>query len=351
VVDPAGFLRDAQAYDSPRHVVSADVVGIERPADGGPPVQFSPAKLERLKSEPEDRAASLAGLAQHLTQSASSTEQRVETLIRFCQDAIYHNPIEQPPLNLEAFSILELGEGRCGHVTEVLVALLRAVGLSARSRQLRDHVVAEFFHDRVWRIADADAFKNGIIPRGGDGQILSMRELEENPYLIDRYQPSGWWMQPDTHYLRNAAGVPVSGYVDALPPERRGFLSNYYAWWVDRRYPPSIPKLHPVNSPLSRGTVRLSWSASSDPDGDLRGYTVRVGSTSRGWSYDAAVYERLTTQTGTDVACVETPETSIQVAVELPGRYFWSVSAFDAHRELEPETFYWSSDEGSFEVR
>ena len=48
---------------------------------------------------------------------------------------------------------------------------------------------------------------------------------------------------------------------------------------------------------------------------------------------------------------METAETWIDVEIERPGTYFWSVSAYDGHRELEPETFYWSSDESSFEVR
>ena len=178
-----------------------------------------------------------------------------------------------------------------------------------------------------------------------------MRDVEHNPYRIDSDQPSGWWVQPGTHYVRNAVGETVTGYVDALPPDERGFLSNRYACWLDPTYPPSVPVLDNVDSPSQPGKIALSWAPSSDPDGDLEGYTVRVGTTSRGWSYDSAVYERLTAETGTDIVLVETSETVAEVTIESPGTFFWSVSAFDAHRALEPNTFYWSSDEGSFEVR
>lgn len=345
-------LASAQEFDAPEHSVDSDVIRIEQPADDGPDYHYSAAKRERVETlDGVDRDAALAAVAQEVTSGQETPGAQVEAAIRFCQDSIYHHPVEQPPLTLHPLETLRVGEGRCGHVARLLVTLLRGAGFSARTRQLRDHVVAEVFLADEWRIADADAFKNGVIPKGVDGLLLSMRDVEHNPYRIDSYQPSGWWVQPGTHYVRNAVGETVTGYVDALPPDERGFLSNRYAWWLDPTYPPSVPVLDNVDSPSQPGKIALSWAPSSDPDGDLEGYTVRVGTTSRGWSYDSAVYERLTAETGTEIALVETSETVAEVTIESPGTYFWSVSAFDAHRALEPNTFYWSSDEGSFEVR
>jgi SAM-dependent methyltransferase len=351
-VDLDESLGRTQDFDSPQRLVPAAVTEVVLPEVEVPPEEVPHYALDPLPEVTDEESdARLAALTRRTVGGTTSCSEAVDALIRFAQDAIYHNPVRQPPLTLHPYKVLRLGEGRCGHVVGLLVALFRAAGFSARSRQLRNHVIAEVFFDGEWRIADADAFKNGIIPRGRDGLLLTMRELEVSPYSIDRYQPSGLWMQPDTRYVRNAAGIPVTGYVDALPPERRGFLSNYYAFWLEPRYPPSIPALRQVDSPVSPGPVRLSWSPSSDPDGDLRGYRARVGTTSRGWSYDGAVYERLTAETGTELTLVETTETWIDVVIERPGTYVWSVSAFDDHRELEPETFYWSSDESSFEVR
>ena len=155
-------------------------------------------------------------------------------------------------------------------------------------------------------------------------------------------------MRPGTVYARNAAGEEVTGYIDAVEPHVRGYPSTLYTTWAEREHPPSIPG--GLRSETAERRVHLAWEPSTDPDGDLRGYRVRIGTTSKGWSWDDVVYERLTAETGTEVGLFEIPETTLEVEVDRLGTYYWSVAAVDDHVLREPETFYCSSDDGSFRI-
>ena len=340
--------RRGTSFEPAERAVDAAVrhVPLANPAQG----EFGAARLtaarERLVGQ--DRQVYLDALAARLTDGAATPEDAVEAVIRFLQDAVFHHPLRQPPVSLDVAELLEVGEGRCGHVARIAVDLLRRAGFGARTRQLLRHIVAEVFLDGEWRLVDPDAFKNGIVPRRRDGSLLTMRDLEENPYQIDRFPLTGLWARPGTVYARNAAGEEVTGYIDAVEPYVRGYPSTLYASWAEREHPPSIPG--GLHSETAGRRVRLAWYASTDPDGDLRGYRVRVGTASKGWSWNDVVYERLTAETGTEVGLFETSETALEVEVDRPGKYFWSVAAVDDHVLREPDTFYWSSDEQSFRI-
>lgn len=285
-------------------------------------------------------------LVEHLAADCSTEQLKVERIIVFLQEAIFHDPIKQPPLNLSPFELLQLGEGRCGGVATLAADLLRRAGFASRTRQFDHHVIAEVFLDHQWRIVDADLFKNGVIPRNQNGQLLSMRDLEENPYQIDKFPPTGGLcLRTGSHYAIFEAPLSV------LSSEYRGYISGYYCHWIPQQYPPSIPQLikqpdhsyHPV-------IVTLAWRPSLPKNGESPRYRVRIGTTSKGYSFKNAVYSQLLNETGIEVGQFETSITNLNVKLERPGRYFWSVQAIDGHVTSEPNTFYWSSDEDSFQV-
>ena len=133
----------------------------------------------------------LAQLASTLTGGAGDEEEKVRRLIRFVQRAIFRDPVSQPldegGAIPDPLTALWCGRGRCGHVAGVLVGLSQHAGFEARIRQLPKHVVAEIKCDGRWVVADADAFKGGIVPTDADGRLLSIDQIEANPYLLDRF--------------------------------------------------------------------------------------------------------------------------------------------------------------------
>jgi len=77
------------------------------------------------------------------------------------------------------------------------------------------------------------------------------------------------------------------------------------------------------------------------------GYEVLVGAQSRGWNYEDPVYDNVPRDTSGKPILTE--DCQIEIALD-PGRHYWSVKAIDKHREKEPRTYYFPSDEHTFEV-
>jgi len=243
----------------------------------------------------------------------------------------------------DSLTTLLCARGRCSHTAALLVDLFGHAGLEARTRQLTNHVIAEVLIDGRWVIADADVFKNGVIPVNRSGEILSMEDLEANPYQIDRFPPTGWWIRRGTRFALGASGGIVEGYVDALDPDERGFVSGYYVPTA-RGYPPLVAVIREFT--VENGRVVLEWSSSKTDDAPVR-YRVRVGTASRGWTYDdPGDADEVLQSTAADVVDVETPHTRLehQIAVTPPQLYA-SVTAVNDRVQLEPDTFFWPSEE------
>lgn len=295
----------------------------------------------------------LRKLACLVTGNAPTEEEAVRRIICFVQGAIFRDPVSQPLTETgaipDALTTLLCSRGRCGHVATLMVELFKQIGIEARVRQLPTHLIAEVKVDQRWVIADADAFKNGVIPVNRRGQLISMDEIYENPYQLDRFPPTGWFIRPDSIYTRDVFGRKVSGYVDALDPEQRGYVSGHYVLEA-KGYPPSVPVI--VRFAAGEGSFRLEWTPSSVRGDRLLGYRVSVGTVSRGWAYDSFGdgIEILQT-TATDIVSTETFKTGIESP--LPprvSRLVASVTAYSSRIEKEPDTYFWPSEEALCEL-
>jgi SAM-dependent methyltransferase len=291
----------------------------------------------------------LGRLAEQLAGGASDPEEVVERLVVFVQQALYRDPVVQPRQAdgglPDALTILCCARGRCGHASRLLVALARAVDLEARAAQLRGHVVAEIRAGDRWVVAEADAFKHGVVPRDREGRLPTMESLREDPYVLDRHPLTGWTVLPGSAATCDALGVPVRGYVDALEPSERGFLSGYFVPEAEG-WPPSRPGAATLERHGTEAILR--WEPSTVRTGRIAGYRVRVGIASRGWSYATArPGDSIVEPLPGDVAAVET--TSCDVTFDAPssGPLFASVTAFSDRVEVEPETWFWPSEEAS----
>jgi SAM-dependent methyltransferase len=311
---------------------------------------FPLARLERAKS----RAASVGGkqylrdLVKRLLEGAAGEEDVFRRVMCFVQRAIFRDAISQPLEKCSALpdaaTILFCARGRCGHCAVVVTELMGLAGFESRMTQLKKHIIAEVKIHGRWVIADADAFKNGVLPLNRSGALISLEDLQGDPYQIDRFPATGWFIRPRSRYIRGIRGLRVTGYVDALEPEDRGFVSGYYvmrAWG----HPPSLPDGLALR--VAGGGLELSWKPSTSKTDRVLGYRVAVGTRSRGWTYDQLpLDETLVQPLPADVLGVFTTETTAFAAIPSQARCLYaSVTAITSRIDLEPETYFHPSEE------
>lgn len=322
---------------SPRPVIS------NRSVDAFPPAMLD---LARGQAALFGGPSYLKKLALAITDDSSTEDDAARRLIRFVQGAIFRDPISQP-VNADGSlpdpaTILFCARGRCGHCSSLLAALANAAGLETRVRQLPHHVTCELRVAGRWIVADADAFKHGIIPVNRSGALIDVEELAGDPYLLDRVPATGWYIRPGSRYTRGIGGTGVTGYVDALEPDCRGFVSGYYVPRANG-YPPSLPGN--LRWSVRGDQFRLEWSPSTIADGRVVEYRVFVASHSRGWTYDD-LGEAVANPLPGDV--LDTKSTDCLVEGPIPrqvSRLFASVVAVSDRIDVEPETHFQPSEE------
>lgn len=311
-----------------------------------------------LLEQAQKVAAGLGGdgylrkLARLLVDGARDEVEAARRIIHFVQSAVFRDPVSQPVTEAgevpDPLTILICARGRCGHVAALLVPLFRHIGLDARIKSLPTHIVAEARVSGRWVVADADAFKNGVIPVNRQGQILSVDEISENPYQLDRFPPTGWFIHPNSVFTRDAWGRKIGGYVDALMPDQRGYVSGYYVPEA-KGYPPSLPVIERFEA--KGGCFHLEWSPSHCRTDRLMGYRVAVGTSSRGWNYNnPGDQDEILRPIQSDVVATETFKTTLEA--DLPSHVshlFASVTAYSSRIEKEAETYFWPSDEAILE--
>lgn len=347
LVDPARHIEAAQqASRHPVYIESSPHPVISNRST----TAFSPAFLELAR-----RQADLFGgieylrrLSAKLTDGATTEDEVARRIVRFVQGAIFRDPVSQPMIEdgsiPDAVTSLLCARGRCGHCSSLLSALAQAAGLEARVTQLPRHVTCEMRVNGRWVIADADAFKHGVIPTNRGGSLIGFDDLTENPYQLDRFPATGWYMRPATRYTQAAGGSQVTGYVDALEPNQRGFVSGYYDPSAVG-YPPSLPS----NLRWTKGSAsfRLEWSPSLVRSGRLVEYRVYVSTKSRGWTYDELGDDRpVSAPLDGDVQSGRTTDCFIEGPIPSGSRnLFASVVAVSDRVEKEPDTNFQPSEE------
>jgi len=319
---------------------------------------YNQAKLEYVRRllAGISKEAYLQHIIEHLLEPGMSSQQQVETLVRFVQDAMWHPPLEQPmepeahrwanyyaheelprfgdvsdpagwPGTItDAHVLLELHEGRCGHQAQVLMQLCQVAGFKARVMQLHHHRVTEVYYDGEWHFCDPDIFKHGVMIRRLDGALPSLEWLIDpaHYYIADALPPDGIVYTPEQ--LCDTNGRPVTG--DVCTSYTSG-QTPYYSWHLGApcEYPPSVPLLRPPQ--VSRRSVVLSWEPSTDKDEESPQYHVDLYV--EGESTPIEVWRNLSVN-------------EVQIFNLEPGRYRWAVRAVDSHRQHNPDTWYYPAE-------
>ncbi len=268
-------------------------------------------------------------------------------IICFVQGALYRDPISQPLEKdgslPDPLVILCTARGKCGHAAKLVVALAEAAGLQARVRQFPHHVSAEISVNGQWVLAEADIFKNGILTKKKDGHLITLDEWKKRPTLLDCFPATGWMVLPGSWSARDWLGNPTKGYVDVLTPADRGFVSNYFVESTAGA-PPTLAHITEIRR--DDDFLSLRWDPSTLDKGRVIGYKVRIGTTSRGWNYATSVAgDNFASQTGADITELETTDCAVRVFAKQGPPIYASVTAVSDRIELEPNTWFWPSEE------
>jgi ubiquinone/menaquinone biosynthesis C-methylase UbiE len=296
--------------------------------------------------------AQLESLAGEIVAAARTEEEKLRAILRFVQGVVRRDPLIQPMLSdgmlPSSLAIILTGTGRCGHCCKVVQEIADAVGIEARCVQRPKHLLIEARVDGRWVVADADVFKNGIMLENREGKLLAVDELRQNPFQVDRFMPTGWFILPSSPEASGLLGRQVRGYVDAAWPERRGFASGYFSD-VIQYYPPSLPQIECIET--ASQALRIRWTASHVREGRLVGYRVAVSTSARGWAYGGA------SQSGESLPpppdhVFKAQTTALHLETDVPAgakRLYVSVTPISDHIDREPDAFFWPSEEEVYE--
>lgn len=285
----------------------------------GPAVQYSPGKSAELerRAAKTDATEYWRDLADRLLAGVEGDAEKAKRLTAFVDRSLYYNPIQEP-LRSNPIGILESHDARCGQGVSVTLALMAAAGIECRRVSLHHHVVAEARYDGQWHIADALFF--GAEQPSREGRVLSVAELQADPYFADAYPQHCFVYDPAL--LTSEDDFQVLGYVFG-PWGSQTYYSYYLGAEID--YPPTLPTCLPAQR-AGVGELRLRWTEAARIGGGPIEYELRVFA-------DRACTE--------EVFRTVTPGCAALFAVPEANRmYFIEVRAIDAHRSKNPATWY-----------
>ena len=285
----------------------------------GPATHYAPGLAEALRRRAgrTDGGAYWRSVVETVVDGAENDAARVRAIAAFVRRYTYYNPIQEPE-NADPIALLEGHDIRCGAAVRVLRALFDAAGIESRATPLFHHTVAEARYDGEWHMADALFF--GSRQPSKDGRVLSVAELQADVYLADGWPQDGFLYDPEE--LLSEDGFQVLGYVfgpwGAYP---------YYSWYLGA--PADYPPTQPVILPVRRGDgsrVRIAWAPAARRNGGAIEYDVRIA--------DDRAIQNVVFRATTDAT---------EVLFDVPERnrmYYIEVRSMDAHRQLNPATWY-----------
>jgi hypothetical protein len=218
--------------------------------------------------------------------------------------------------------------------------MLQLAGFQTEQIQLTRHVSLKALVEKRWVLADADIFKNGIIPRNKEGMLLGMDDIDEFPLLLDCFPATGRRFQSDSRYLSDPYGERLEGYVDAQDWHIRGYVSGYFKPETALA-PPQVPRIFRFERENDEAV--LEWSPSDAPSDPLLHYEIFVGSVSRNWENDD-IGDNILLSLPRDVMHEKTQLPQLRF-LHLGTQMFASVKAIGKRQEEEPGIYFWPSAE------
>jgi len=285
----------------------------------GPATQYSPGREAELarRAARTDGTAYWAAIAERLCGHLASDAQKVCAVAEFVKDALYYNPIQEPSVS-DPIAILESHDSRCGHAVTITRAIQAAAQLESRQTNVSHHTVPEVWYDDDWHLLDALFF--GTDQPARDGRVLTVAELQADPYFADAWPQACFAYDPEL--LMSQDGYQVLGYVFGIWGSE-----PYYSYYMGGDYdcPPTLASLLPAQR-LGGNDVNLRWSESVKMGGGPVDYDVRVFSDR---ACEQQIFQANTTETHMPFTVPETNR-----------MYYVEVRSMDDHREHNPDTWY-----------
>lgn len=283
----------------------------------------------------------ITSLAEKICRGAEDDRERVARLICFAQDALAHHPLVQAfGFNGAAVTdpahALFLGIGRCGTVAPLIASLCESIGIKARIESVPAHIfgVAEIDDEEV--LLEADVFKQGIIPLGHTGNMLTFSELLKDPRITDPLPNfNTWWA---VHYRdeKDIWGRKPYGY-----REIDGAIAIYASYFEPgpMAYLPKVPTL---TVKRSGAMLLLEWDDVTPFDGAVVEYRAVVRKTSRCWDYNKLPETKGLILSPPPAEIELQIDTPLAVEIEWPDVGYVEVSPQLKER---PDVFCWPSNE------
>ncbi len=286
-----------------------------------------------------------------ISREATTEEAAFSRMYRFIQDSLFHHPCvqlvkENGSIEDDLRVILFSGIGRCGHVALLTAELFQALGYKTRVTQLYKHVCAEVFDGFNWRLVDADMWKAGVFPGGGQGRWLSLSDLKQTPSKIDELPSIGLMLSKDGPWMKNFFGEECQGYVDAGLAWERPYPSYLYFGGAHfggkQRSPAQPPRLEARFVQEQLEIVAQGISSST--------HTLRlfVDPISRGWSYQDYPDQRFLCHPKGALWCRDYLPSELEKGVKIPVSMkplYINACALDSYMMENPIVYKWPGEE------
>jgi len=287
---------------------------------------YEPVRIDRVRRRLEgvDKKRYLKEILDAILEPGMTDRERVAAICEFVSGALYYNPLQQPQedrtgeLVTDPVELLELHDGRCGQGVAVTLALLEQAGIEGRKRDVVHHTLCEARYDGRWHLADALMFGEGQPER--DGEVVSVAELQRDPYFADAFPLRCFVYEREE--VESADGYKYLGYCfgewGSLP---------YYSYYMggEKDFPPLRPVvLAPERA--ARDLLRLRWAASGKRNRGTVRYRITMY---RDRARRQRVFSRVVTNT-----------TRSWPVPELDVMYYFAVAGIDDHIEKNPDTWY-----------
>lgn len=343
--------------------------------------QYNFQKVDQIESALKgvNRQVMLRRLFQELKRPGQSDEQNWEKLFNHLSEVIRHPYVWQPMYQdgsqvVDPLVLLELGEGRCSHISRLVVDFALANDYESRLVQLAGHQVAEIKWNGNWHFLDADSDFPTLQMHTVFSDWPSIEQIAKTPYLLDKMAARAY--RPGLNYTRSLKnqvrpanldypGEPLhsslyfarelfQNYFSPEKPAREGveyYYKNagpddwendrYYGWMklrkeisvvpeVEIEYHPELPQLIVPNTvygdrsfillPIAFTPACIPHCTSTSerkcnclPDGF--DYEVRISSSSRGWDYDFRNYQRMPLSGNGDLAILKVNDSESKKAL------------------------------------
>ena len=287
---------------------------------------YDPVRIDRVRRRLKglDKKRYLKEILDEILEAGMGERERVAAICGFVSGALYFNPLQQPQeddteaLVMDPVELLELHDARCGQGVAVTLALLDQAGIEGRKRDVVHHTLCEARYEGQWRLADALMFGKDQPER--DGEVVSVADLQREPYFADAFPLRCFTYK--TEEVLSADGFRYLGYCfgewGSLP-----YYSSYMGG--EEEFPPMMPTVLAPER-VARDMVRLRWS----PSGRRKRGRIRYRIVAyRDRARTRPIFKKTTTTT-----------THAWPIPELDNMYFFGVTAIDDHIEKNPDTWY-----------